>query len=461
MPLFGEARSPYDDIVEKVTAETLTSENWALMMDICDRVSHEGTAGSKQCLLSVKKRLNHRDPHVVLFALSLLDCLWNNCGTTFRREVSSKEFINELNYKATNSNNVIGEKTRLLIKKWVDNECKKDTSLSLVETLYKNLLEDGFTFDSGPEKKMTKLPDDPNVVMSEQEEADIAKAIAMSLKESEKAPKAQSYPSLSSTTNVSASSRPKAAQRQVRALYDFEAAEDNELSFAAGDIIMVVDDSDPNWWRGESHRNAGLFPASFVTSELQQPREKPVEQPVQPQKQEEPPVQIDENILLKCISLLDQCDPETSQDPPELAYYEQASMAQGPLIDQKLALIDKQHNMLAQIDVAIRDVLAAYDNAVQQVQYQMPQGYTATNVPPASYGTYPAGSNMPPSQASAGAPMPQHPQQDWQAQHVDPNATAQQQPVPASYAPAYGMVPQQQQQDQPAPNAAFMHQYKQ
>jgi hypothetical protein len=70
--------------------------------DICDRVNADGSKGSKQCLLSVKKRLNHRDPHVVLLALSLLDCLWSNCGQKFRREVSSKEFIGELNYKCTN-----------------------------------------------------------------------------------------------------------------------------------------------------------------------------------------------------------------------------------------------------------------------------------------------------------------------------------------------------------------------
>lgn len=102
MPLFGEASSAYDDVVEKVTAETLTEENWVLMMDISDRVAGEGAKGAKQCLLSIKKRLNHRDPHVVLFALSLLDCLWNNSSVLFRREVSSKEFVDELTYRATN-----------------------------------------------------------------------------------------------------------------------------------------------------------------------------------------------------------------------------------------------------------------------------------------------------------------------------------------------------------------------
>ncbi|KAL7079484.1 hypothetical protein ACQ4LE_001548 [Meloidogyne hapla] len=141
-------------------------------------------------------------------------------------------------------------------------------------------------------------------------------------------------------------------------------------------MINVCDDSDQNWWRGVNCRGVnGLFPASFVTTDLTQ------EQPNLPVKDSNEnieeintstttmKVQIDENILLKCIELIEDLDPslDASSDPPELPLLENKAMAQAPLIDQKLMQIDKQLNSLAAVDLAIRDVLGAYDNAVQQV----------------------------------------------------------------------------------------------
>lgn len=50
-------------------------------------------------------------------------------------------------------------------------------------------------------------------------------------------------------------------------MYDFEASEDNELSFVEGDTIVNVDDQiSEDWWSGTNERTGaqGLFPANYV-----------------------------------------------------------------------------------------------------------------------------------------------------------------------------------------------------
>lgn len=56
----------------------------------------------------------------------------------------------------------------------------------------------------------------------------------------------------------------RAAPPQVRALYDFTAEEGDELEFHTGDIIEVLDRSDPAWWRGKLRGRIGLFPANYT-----------------------------------------------------------------------------------------------------------------------------------------------------------------------------------------------------
>ncbi|KAK6729951.1 hypothetical protein RB195_006789 [Necator americanus] len=365
MGIFGDSNSPFDECIEKVTAEHLTTENWAMILDVCDKVNSDPRA-PKNAILSIRKRLNHRDPHVVLLALSVLDSCWSNCGPAFRKEVSSASFISELQSKAVHSTRLIAEKTRMMIQKWVENECKSDASLSLVVTLYKNLVADGHSFTSNEPKKSTIARD----IEAEEEDA-LARAIVLSLQEADKDPKmGKTFQSLNSTSSAATNgTTSKTNERTVRALYDFEAAEDNELSFVSGDLITVTDDSNPNWWCGRIGVQQGLFPSSFVTSDLSEV--KPEEVSTSAAVPAPAVTTIDESVLLRCIQMLEDCDPTgETPDPPELSKIEQASLAQGSLIDARLAAIDSQVNALSQVDMAIRDVLALYDQAVQQAHYQ-------------------------------------------------------------------------------------------
>jgi len=49
-----------------------------------------------------------------------------------------------------------------------------------------------------------------------------------------------------------------------RAIFDFNAQEDNELSFKKGDIIRVTDDTDENWWAGVIDTQEGMFPMNYI-----------------------------------------------------------------------------------------------------------------------------------------------------------------------------------------------------
>ncbi|OXB37626.1 hypothetical protein J008_02626 [Cryptococcus neoformans] len=50
------------------------------------------------------------------------------------------------------------------------------------------------------------------------------------------------------------------------AAYDYDAGEDNELSFKEGDQITDIEKVDPDWWQGRCNGQEGLFPAAYVVS---------------------------------------------------------------------------------------------------------------------------------------------------------------------------------------------------
>ena len=52
--------------------------------------------------------------------------------------------------------------------------------------------------------------------------------------------------------------------KTAKAMYDYQAEDDNEISFDPGDIITNVEEIDDGWWVGDCNGQHGMFPSNYV-----------------------------------------------------------------------------------------------------------------------------------------------------------------------------------------------------
>ena len=380
--------------------------------------------------------------------------------------MASREFETEFRKLLSRTQPKVQEKLRSLLKTWAEGEFKGDSQLNLIPSLYNALKREGVDFSSvsdQPKKSQTaaSLPKDPNVVSSQQEEDDIAKAIQLSLQEN-KGHTTKSSPSIQASSSsasaslypsnlaAAASSMPSASQsgspnkrdeKKARALYDFEAAEDNELTFKAGEIgmyqrnlliqffsnfsshffsVIIIDDSDANWWKGSNHRGEGLFPANFVSTDLN-------EEPEQFKDQRRRSVQFNEEVEVvkvetqddflgaaeiseekidKVLKLLHEADPTSPEsDAPELPGYEEHVNQMGPMIDAELESVDRRHAQLTRLSTELVDALNLYHQLMHE--NVPPPTYGMATQPPSMGGYNPYMGGMPPPTAGMVQQPPQ------------------------------------------------------
>ncbi|KAI0255694.1 hypothetical protein BJV78DRAFT_1273273 [Lactifluus subvellereus] len=144
--------NPYDDIVVKATDETLTSENWEIILNLCDKVQDEGEQGARNVIAAVLKRLAHRNPNVQLYSLSLTESLSKNCGKELHSEIASRAFTQALERLITDrtTHDKVKRRALMLIAMWTE-DFESDPNLGIMEECYESLKAKNYKFEPADE----------------------------------------------------------------------------------------------------------------------------------------------------------------------------------------------------------------------------------------------------------------------------------------------------------------------
>ena len=155
--------------------------------------------------------------------------------------------------------------------------------------------------------------------------------------------------------------------------------------------MIILDDSDANWWKGSNHRGQGLFPANFVSTDLNAESDIPTErrrsvqfneevEVVSPQEEEAIAVhEISGEKIDRVLSLLHEADPTSPEtDPLELPGLEDQVNQMGPMIDAELEAVDRRHAQLTRLSTELVDALNLYhqlmhENTMSAAAYGMAQ----------------------------------------------------------------------------------------
>ncbi|XP_046865087.1 signal transducing adapter molecule 1-like [Xenia sp. Carnegie-2017] len=375
MPFYSKS-SPLDEIVEKATSERNVTENWGEIMNVCDRVSRS-SSGPKDGLNSILKRVDNHNPKVSLQALTLLDACVNNCGKQFYIEVCSRDFVGEVRNLLRKIHRLAALKLKGMIKEWVK-MFKNDPQLSLIPTLYEELKREKEEFPQNLAANITLSSLPAKETATSAEEHDLALAIQMSLNEANSSQ--SKTPSLYPSVQAASQSTNSMPVQKVRALYEFNAEEDNEVSFKSGDVIIVTDNSDANWWKGEVNGRSGLFPANFVTTNMT-PDPKQVKKKMKNKRKVSfsaekdsvkrfdasasitQPVAINEEKIEQCLVMLKNANVEEEDDDEDtLIELEETCRKMAPLIADKIQVIQKKHDDLTDLNDSFLQAMSKYQN---------------------------------------------------------------------------------------------------
>ncbi|CAD5116353.1 DgyrCDS5253 [Dimorphilus gyrociliatus] len=150
--------NPIGQRIEKATDPTISSENWALNMEICDYIN--GTEeGGKDAIKAIRKRFQSQSKNskCMIYTLVVLETCVKNCGRRFHIHVANKDFLQDMHKICQPKNDPsleVQEKVYQLIQNWSE-AFTGEPELKEVEKLYRDLKSKGMDFPIS-ETDMTK-----------------------------------------------------------------------------------------------------------------------------------------------------------------------------------------------------------------------------------------------------------------------------------------------------------------
>ncbi|KAL7752849.1 ESCRT-0 subunit protein hse1 [Sorochytrium milnesiophthora] len=470
--------SSMEQLVVAATNENQLSEDWGLIMDICDRVERIDN-GPRECMVAISKRIPHRNQNVTLFALALTEALTKNCGVRVHREISSRPFSDVLLKKLNERDTHETVKARILaLIELCATTFKNDHTLGYIGDVYDRLKQEGRVFPPPTTIGRSNAPGG-NVQKGSAEDSkrkeqeDIELAIALSLSEARNNAAKQPQPQQRQEQFVEPA-RTKVLFR-VKGLYDFPGTDRGELPFRTGDIIGVTDCDYQDWWMGELRGQTGLIPSNYV-EKISESRVGSISQPSAEADIEAATLAQAANAD-KLLALLASIDPRresVSENPTVQSLYNGLVRAQ-PNAVKMLDIYTQKKDRLLHLSDQFTKARAAYERLMEQ---SLAQTHLQQPQPVHSYATPYVQQQQQQQQPPFQQPMQAHPQQP-PFQHPGPYHTSPPPPqqLGGGYAqPAYttaspqhqfpaGSPPMQpyapaplaqQQQQQPPPQSGYM-----
>ncbi|KAH7097948.1 hypothetical protein BKA62DRAFT_623276 [Auriculariales sp. MPI-PUGE-AT-0066] len=88
--------SPVEVYVQRACEPSLHEANYAVHLELAEHINAKKANTPRDAAMAVVRMINHRNPHVAMLALGLLDSLVQACGYAFHLQIATKEFLNEL-----------------------------------------------------------------------------------------------------------------------------------------------------------------------------------------------------------------------------------------------------------------------------------------------------------------------------------------------------------------------------